>query len=83
METRFDKYSLRTVIALFLAATAAASAQQPTITPPKIGQYMVGDDYFLANYTQLLDYWTKVSKESDRIRSKKLDFVKPPAVGRY
>jgi hypothetical protein len=68
MQTRIDSYTLRALIALFLAAAAVASAQQPAITPPKFGQYTVGDDYFLANYTQLLDYWSKVSKESDRIR---------------
>ena len=36
-----------------------------SITEPKFGQYTVGDDYFLANYTQLLDYWGKLEKESD------------------
>src|SRR5580658_7623131 len=68
MQTRIDSYALRPLVALFLAAAAIASAQQRAITPPKFGQYTVGDDYFLANYTQLLDYWSKVSKESDRIR---------------
>ncbi|HLK63143.1 MAG TPA: M14 metallopeptidase family protein [Bryobacteraceae bacterium] len=46
--------------------TVAAFGQSPKITPPKIGEFTVGDDYFLANYTQLLDYWHKVAKESDR-----------------
>ena len=41
---------------------------QGTITPPKFGEYTAGDDYYLANYTQLLDYWSKVAKESDRIK---------------
>jgi hypothetical protein len=45
-----------------------AAWAQKTITPPVIGSYTAGDDYFLANYTQLLDYWNKVAKESDRIR---------------
>jgi len=39
-----------------------------SITEPRFGQYKVGDDYFLANYTQLLEYWGKVEKESDRIK---------------
>jgi thiaminase len=38
------------------------------ISEPKFGQYTVGDDYFLANYTQLLEYWGKLEKESDRIK---------------
>ena len=49
-----------------LLATAAAFAQ-PKISPPVFGPYTAGDDYFLANYTQLLDYWHKVATESDRI----------------
>jgi hypothetical protein len=48
-------------------AVSPAFAQK-TITPPKIGQYTVGDDYFLANYTQLLEYWNKVVKETDRMK---------------
>ncbi len=28
----------------------------------------IGDDYFLANYTQMLDYWRKLDRESDRMR---------------
>ncbi len=28
----------------------------------------IGDDYFLANYKQLTDYWTKLDKESDRVQ---------------
>src|SRR5580700_12295084 len=68
MQTRIDSYTLRALIALFLAVAAIASAQQPAITPPKFGEYTAGDDYFLANYTQLLDYWSKVAKESDRIK---------------
>ena len=47
------------------AATQAAAAR---ITTPKeeLG-YNVGDDYFLANYQQLMAYWRKLEKESPRI----------------
>ncbi|MDR3340806.1 MAG: hypothetical protein LBT25_12090 [Candidatus Symbiothrix sp.] len=38
------------------------------ISEPKFGQYTVGDDYFLANYVQLLEYWGKLEKESDRLK---------------
>ena len=27
----------------------------------------IGDDYFLANYQQLMAYWRKLEKESDRL----------------
>ena len=48
-----------------ILAVSAASAQK--ISPPVFGQYTAGDDYFLANYTQLLEYWNKVVKETDRM----------------
>jgi hypothetical protein len=40
-----------------------------TITPPS-AQFgaNVGDDYFLATYTQLEAYWKKLAQESDRLR---------------
>jgi hypothetical protein len=45
---------------------------QSTITPPQftVGgkTYTAGDDYFLANYTQLRDYLAKVDQESDRFK---------------
>jgi hypothetical protein len=48
----------------FLALALLASS----ITSPKqqFGANL-GDDYFLANYKQLTDYWTKLDKESDRM----------------
>jgi hypothetical protein len=55
-------------LGLILALCPAFAQNPKTISPPKIGEYTVGDDYFLANYTQLLDYWNKVAKESDRIK---------------
>ncbi|WP_245395509.1 M14 family metallopeptidase [Anthocerotibacter panamensis] len=46
-------------------------AQQvlPAITPPK-AQFgaNIGDDYFLANYTQFMQYWAKLDRESDRMK---------------
>src|SRR5437899_5828151 len=57
-----------TGLAVAALAISAAFAQQKSITPPKLGQYTVGDDYFLANYTQLLEYWGKLAKESDRMK---------------
>jgi hypothetical protein len=53
---------------MVVALTAATVLAQGTITPPKFGQYTVGDDYFLANYTQLTEYWNKLAKETDRMK---------------
>ena len=36
-------------------------------TPKEEWGHNVGDDYFLANYQQLIAYWHKLEKESNRI----------------
>jgi hypothetical protein len=58
-------------VALTLAAAIATApaAQAPNITSPKqFFGFNIGDDYQLATYTQLVGYWQKLDKESDRIR---------------
>ena len=40
----------------------------PSIPKPVFGEYTVGDDYFLANYQQLLQYVDQLAKVSDRIK---------------
>jgi hypothetical protein len=42
---------------------------RPAITSP-LAQFghNIGDDYFLANYTQMVDYWHKLDRESDRMK---------------
>jgi hypothetical protein len=62
---------LKALVPLLLALVLTAGSTllaQGAITPPKFGQYTVGDDYFLANYTQLQEYWGKLAKESDRMK---------------
>jgi hypothetical protein len=48
--------------------TAAQKARTERITSPKeqFG-FNIGDDYQLATYTQLTDYWKKLDQESDRM----------------
>ena len=70
---------MRKTVLLMVLAGAMAFGQNAKITPPKVGDHTVGDDYFLANYTQLLDYWKKVVKETDRMR---LEEVGKTAEGR-
>src|SRR5205823_6102968 len=45
-----------------------AKPAQPKLTSPK-GQFGhdIGDDYFLVNYTQYVEYLRKLDKESDRM----------------
>jgi hypothetical protein len=58
-------------IALAAALLAVGPHQgfaQKSISPPKVGDHTVGEDYFLANYTQLLQYWNALAKQSDRMK---------------
>ena len=60
---------LLVVLAVFPTAQAQRVARQPAITSPQAQfGHNIGDDYFLANYTQMLDYWRKLDRESDRMR---------------
>jgi hypothetical protein len=63
---RMKKTGLALAFMLVLATSSIFA--QGTITTPKFGQYTAGDDYFLANYSQLVDYWGKLAKESDRMK---------------
>ena len=62
------------------AASQVAAQNLPNITTPKesLG-FNVGDDYHMANYSQLEVYWKKLAQESDRM---KLVDIGPTAEGR-
>ena len=59
---------LGTALAAALLLAANAAAQTQTITSPKqqFG-FNIGDDYQLVTYKQMLAYWQKLAKESDRM----------------
>ncbi len=50
-----------------VAVAAPVAAQTRITTPKEQFGYNIGDDYFLATYTQLADYWRKLDAESDRL----------------
>jgi hypothetical protein len=60
--------SLPVLFALAVVLAGAPANSQSAITSPKeqFG-FNVGDDYQLINYTQLVEYWKKLSRESARI----------------
>ncbi|MDR1779107.1 MAG: hypothetical protein LBR50_00055 [Tannerella sp.] len=60
--------TLACVALLSIMCAQAQSGSNGTIPEPKFGEYTVGDDYFLANYQQLLDYWGRLEKASDRMK---------------
>lgn len=50
------------------AAVPAATSNQTAVTSPKAALgFSLGDDYLLANYTQLSGYWRTLDRESDRV----------------
>ena len=57
------------VVSLTVAplAAPAATAQERVTTPLQEFGNNIGDDYFLANYQQLVAYWQKLAQESDRM----------------
>jgi hypothetical protein len=45
-----------------------ASAGGKVTSPKEQFGFPLGDDYCLANYTQMVDYWRKLERESDRMK---------------
>jgi len=48
--------------------TPAASTAAHLTTPQEEWGHTIGDDYFLADYKQLTDYWKKLEKQSPRLK---------------
>jgi hypothetical protein len=56
------------VLVFAFAAAGSRAEQSPTITTPKAAfGFNFGDDYQLATYTQLADYWRTLDQQSDRM----------------
>src|SRR6204780_5118130 len=63
INTMVGRRTAKIALALVFAGTAVA------VTPPRdfLG-FNLGDDYQVANYTQLETYWKKLASESDRMK---------------
>ena len=66
-----------TSVLLCLLAIPAASSAQARLDPGSLTRitspraqfgHDIGDDYFLANYSQMIDYWQKLDRESNRMK---------------
>ncbi|MDR2119154.1 MAG: hypothetical protein LBP25_06440 [Tannerellaceae bacterium] len=68
MRQNIFKRFMQAFLVVLLLAEGSVMYADGNIPEPKFGQYTVGDDYFLANYTQLIDYWNELAKKSDRIK---------------
>ena len=56
------------LLLLILSLTTAALAQSKLTSPKEQFGFNIGDDYQLANYTQLEAYFKKLAQESDRMK---------------
>lgn len=56
------------LIAVLLLTAANAVAQTKVTSPKEQLGFNFGDDYQLANYAQLTDYWKKLAAQSDRMK---------------
>jgi zinc carboxypeptidase len=59
------------VVLLLILPVPRASTQSPAApitTPQQEFGASIGDDYFLATYTQLEEYWKKLDRQSDRMQ---------------
>jgi hypothetical protein len=73
-------HSVPLLLAAVLSAWSLCAQTAPKVTTPKeaLG-FNIGDDYQMANYSQLEAYWKKLATESDRM---KLVDIGPTAEGR-
>jgi len=56
------------LVAALTFAPAPQSQSRAAVTPPRAAfGSAIGDDYFLATYTQLETYWKALDRESDRM----------------
>ncbi len=62
-----DKKSLLLLLLIALLALAPAFGQNEITNPKKALGFNVGDDFHLASYTQLYEYWKTLAQESDRM----------------
>jgi len=58
---------LATLIALATAQTATAPRGTQPLSPRQAFGAAIGDDYFLATYTELESYWRRLDRDSDRM----------------
>ncbi|MBM4194481.1 MAG: peptidase [Gemmatimonadetes bacterium] len=62
-------YAIASASALAASVAAPLAAQAPRVTTPKEAfGHSFGDDYFLASYKQIADYWRTLERQSDRLR---------------
>jgi hypothetical protein len=59
---------LRIASVLLCLCLGSTMAQQPQTSPRQQFGFNIGDDYFLVNYSQMIEYWKKLDQQSERLR---------------
>ena len=62
------KLKLALMASAVLFTGQPSAAQSRVTTPRQQFGHDIGDDYFLVNYEQMIDYWQKLARESNRLR---------------
>jgi hypothetical protein len=65
---RFRTWHAAALLPLLFAASPV-SAQGHVTSPKEFFGHNIGDDYWLPNYDQFLEYWKKIDGESDRMQA--------------
>lgn len=67
MQTNRIRFQILILLLISTFSTATVSAQSAITSPKEQFGHQIGEDYVLANYTQLTEYWEKLAGESDRM----------------
>jgi hypothetical protein len=59
---------LLSLVCILLALPVTAHGQRKVTSPRQQFGFEIGDDYQLANYRQLVEYWTLLDRESSRMK---------------
>ncbi len=65
--SRFFK-CLVSILLFFVVIHSPLLSENLVTTPKEFFGANIGDDYYLANYKQMTEYWKKLEQESDRIK---------------
>ena len=61
---KFRRFAVLALAAVLSAGMLAAQSAPKITTPKEALGFNLGDDYMVANYTQLEAYWKKLATES-------------------
>ena len=61
-------FRIVSLVVAFALLPATVSAQAKITSPREQFGHNIGDDYFLANYAQMIEYWQKLDRESNRMK---------------